>query len=46
MSGTGQQRWLAVIGIGEDGIEGLSPAARALIENAKLVIGGKRHLFG
>jgi len=44
MSGTGQQRWLAVIGIGEDGIEGLSPAARALIANAKLVIGGKRHL--
>jgi precorrin-6Y C5,15-methyltransferase (decarboxylating) len=44
MSGTGQQRWLAVIGIGEDGVEGLSPAARALIENAKLVIGGKRHL--
>ena len=24
MSGTGQQRWLAVIGIGEDGVEGLS----------------------
>jgi precorrin-6Y C5,15-methyltransferase (decarboxylating) len=44
MSGTGQQRWLAVIGIGEDGIEGLLPAARTLIENAKLVIGGKRHL--
>src|SRR6476660_5008709 len=44
MSGTGQQRWLAVIGMGEDGIEGLSPAARALIANAKLVIGGKRHL--
>jgi len=44
MSGTGQQRWLAIIGIGEDGVEGLSPAARALVENAKLVIGGKRHL--
>jgi precorrin-6Y C5,15-methyltransferase (decarboxylating) len=44
MSGTGQQRWLAILGIGEDGIEGLSPAAFALIENAKLVIGGKRHL--
>ena len=44
MSGTGQQRWLAVIGLGEDGIEGLSPAARALIANAKVVIGGKRHL--
>jgi precorrin-6Y C5,15-methyltransferase (decarboxylating) len=44
MSGTGQQRWLAVLGLGEDGIEGLSPTARALIGNAKLVIGGKRHL--
>jgi precorrin-6B C5,15-methyltransferase / cobalt-precorrin-6B C5,C15-methyltransferase len=44
MSPTGQQRWLAVIGIGEDGIEGLSPAASALIQNAKFVIGGKRHL--
>jgi precorrin-6Y C5,15-methyltransferase (decarboxylating) len=44
MSGTGQQRWLAVIGIGEDGIDGLSPTACALIQNAKLVIGGKRHL--
>ncbi|HKA64711.1 MAG TPA: precorrin-6y C5,15-methyltransferase (decarboxylating) subunit CbiE [Methyloceanibacter sp.] len=45
MSGYGQQaRWLAIVGIGEDGAEGLSPAARALISNAKLVIGGKRHL--
>ena len=45
MSGHGQQaRWLAIVGIGEDGAEGLSPAARALIANAKLVIGGKRHL--
>ncbi len=37
-------RWLSVIGIGEDGPEGLSPAAKALIENAALVVGGKRHL--
>lgn len=46
MSALGQQggRWLAIIGIGEDGAEGLSPAARALIANAKLVIGGRRHL--
>ena len=44
MSTHGQQaRWLAIVGIGEDGAEGLSPAARALIANAKLVIGGKRH---
>jgi len=45
VSAAGQQaRWLAIVGIGEDGPEGLSPAARALIANAKLVIGGKRHL--
>jgi precorrin-6Y C5,15-methyltransferase (decarboxylating) len=45
VSATGQQaRWLASVGIGEDGAVGLSPAARALIANAKLVIGGKRHL--
>ena len=36
--------WLSVIGIGEDGAAGLSPAARALIETAELVIGGQRHL--
>ena len=46
MSASGQQggRWLAIVGIGEDGAESLSPAARALITNAKLVIGGRRHL--
>jgi precorrin-6Y C5,15-methyltransferase (decarboxylating) len=37
-------RWLAIVGIGEDGAEGLSPAARALIANASLVVGGRRHL--
>jgi precorrin-6Y C5,15-methyltransferase (decarboxylating) len=36
--------WLAVIGIGEDGLAGLSPAARALVETADLVVGGARHL--
>ncbi len=36
--------WLAVIGIGEDGIEGLTPAARTLISNAAVVYGGERHL--
>jgi precorrin-6Y C5,15-methyltransferase (decarboxylating) len=46
VSAPGQQhlRWLAIIGIGEDGLDGLTPAARALIANAKLVIGGRRHL--
>jgi precorrin-6Y C5,15-methyltransferase (decarboxylating) len=38
------RRWLAIVGIGEDGAEGLAPAARALVSNADLVFGGKRHL--
>jgi precorrin-6B C5,15-methyltransferase / cobalt-precorrin-6B C5,C15-methyltransferase len=37
-------RWLSIVGIGEDGIDGLSPAARQLIQCAKIVFGGKRHL--
>ena len=36
--------WLSVIGIGEDGIAGLAPAARALIETAEVLVGGARHL--
>jgi precorrin-6Y C5,15-methyltransferase (decarboxylating) len=36
--------WLAVIGLGEDGLAGLSPAARGLIERAELLVGGARHL--
>jgi precorrin-6Y C5,15-methyltransferase (decarboxylating) len=37
-------RWLSIVGIGEDGLAGLSPAARTLIAQASLVVGGKRHL--
>jgi precorrin-6B C5,15-methyltransferase / cobalt-precorrin-6B C5,C15-methyltransferase len=37
-------RWLSVVGIGEDGLAGLSPAARTLVETAETVIGGQRHL--
>jgi precorrin-6B C5,15-methyltransferase / cobalt-precorrin-6B C5,C15-methyltransferase len=36
-------RWLAVVGIGEDGLAGLSPAARALVETAETLVGGARH---
>jgi precorrin-6Y C5,15-methyltransferase (decarboxylating) len=36
--------WLAVIGIGEDGLAALSPAARALVEGAEVLVGGARHL--
>ncbi len=37
-------RWLAILGIGEDGVEGLAPAARALLGGAEVVYGGARHL--
>ncbi|HEY1857822.1 precorrin-6y C5,15-methyltransferase (decarboxylating) subunit CbiE [Acidocella sp.] len=37
-------RWLTILGIGEDGVEGLSPAAQLLLRAADLVVGGKRHL--
>jgi precorrin-6Y C5,15-methyltransferase (decarboxylating) len=37
-------RWLSIVGIGEDGIEGLSATARGLIGGAEIVFGGKRHL--
>ena len=37
-------RWLSIIGIGEDGIAGLSPVAQRLVSAAELVVGGKRHL--
>lgn len=36
--------WLSLIGIGEDGLASLTPATRALIAKATLVIGGARHL--
>jgi precorrin-6Y C5,15-methyltransferase (decarboxylating) len=41
---TASGRWLSIIGIGEDGLDGLSPAARRLIAQAALVVGGGRHL--
>ena len=37
-------RWLSIVGIGEDGVEGLSRAARDLIQAAVVVFGGARHL--
>lgn len=39
------KRWLALIGIGEDGLPGLSDVAAALLGEAELVVGGKRHLM-
>jgi len=37
-------RWLSIVGIGEDGIEGLNATARGLIQSAAVVFGGARHL--
>jgi precorrin-6Y C5,15-methyltransferase (decarboxylating) len=36
--------WLTIVGIGEDGLYGLSPAARAALSGAEIVFGGARHL--
>jgi precorrin-6Y C5,15-methyltransferase (decarboxylating) len=36
--------WLAVLGIGEDGLPGVSSAARTLVETAEVLVGGARHL--
>ncbi|MCA8926741.1 MAG: precorrin-6y C5,15-methyltransferase (decarboxylating) subunit CbiE [Alphaproteobacteria bacterium] len=36
--------WLAIIGLGEDGAEGLLPASRTALEHADLVAGAARHL--
>ncbi len=36
--------WLSVVGIGEDGMPGLVPSARAVVEGAALLVGGRRHL--
>ncbi len=36
--------WLTIIGIGEDGLAGLSTASRAALDAAELVFGGQRHL--
>ena len=38
------QRWLSIVGIGEDGVDGLSAVARGLIGAAEIVFGGRRHL--
>jgi precorrin-6Y C5,15-methyltransferase (decarboxylating) len=36
--------WLSVVGIGEDGLDGVSKAGRRLIDAADLLAGGQRHL--
>ncbi|TRD22763.1 precorrin-6y C5,15-methyltransferase (decarboxylating) subunit CbiE [Palleronia caenipelagi] len=36
--------WLTILGIGEDGVDGLSARARAALETAEIVMGPPRHL--
>lgn len=36
--------WLTIIGLGEDGLNGLSDASREVLAQAELVTGAKRHL--
>ncbi|MBD2519629.1 precorrin-6y C5,15-methyltransferase (decarboxylating) subunit CbiE [Nostoc sp. FACHB-973] len=38
------QKWLSIVGIGEDGLEGLSAIALSLVAQAKVIVGGDRHL--
>lgn len=35
--------WLHIVGIGEDGMAGLLPATRAVVEAAEVIVGGERH---
>ncbi|MFM9841460.1 MAG: precorrin-6y C5,15-methyltransferase (decarboxylating) subunit CbiE [Dongiaceae bacterium] len=36
--------WLSIIGVGEEGLEGLPPVTRRIIERAEILVGGERHL--
>jgi precorrin-6Y C5,15-methyltransferase (decarboxylating) len=37
------QPWLHIVGIGEDGLNGLLPATLAVVEAAEVIVGGDRH---
>ena len=37
------RRWLNIVGIGEEGLDGLLPTARAAVEQADVIVGGDRH---
>ncbi|MBK0328201.1 precorrin-6y C5,15-methyltransferase (decarboxylating) subunit CbiE [Rhodobacteraceae bacterium F11138] len=36
--------WLTIVGLGEDGLDGLSTASRKALQAAEIVMGAKRHL--
>lgn len=40
----GMTAWLTLVGIGEDGLDGLGVQARAALGAAKVIFGGERHL--
>ena len=39
-----EQSWITIIGLGEDGPSGLSPASLSALDNADVVMGPPRHL--
>ena len=41
---TAAEHWLSIVGIGEDGWDGLNDEAKRAVESAELVYGGARHL--
>jgi precorrin-6Y C5,15-methyltransferase (decarboxylating) len=36
--------WLTLVGLNEEGLDGLAPAARRAIDQAQVIVGGPRHL--
>ncbi|MBO1347722.1 MAG: precorrin-6y C5,15-methyltransferase (decarboxylating) subunit CbiE [Hormoscilla sp. GUM202] len=38
------RKWLSIVGIGEDGLLGVNPVGRSLIDQAEVLVGGERHL--
>ncbi|WP_417428620.1 precorrin-6y C5,15-methyltransferase (decarboxylating) subunit CbiE [Kiloniella sp.] len=44
ISKTNTGAWLTVLGIGEEGLDSLTPVARRLLDQAKVLVGGERHL--
>lgn len=44
MAETSLSPWLTIVGLGEDGLDGLSPAAVSAIAQAGFIVGGRRHL--
>ncbi len=37
-------RWLSIVGVGEDGLDGLAADTRGLVDKAQVLVGGDRHL--